>query len=189
MKLDIIDFSLESMVDSIQNMVHPQAEQKNITFTVDCQDGGEWFLGDNLRISQRSSSIFWAVAVKFSPAGGKVMLYIRPKPLDEKHTELYFSVRDNGIGAAREDVERIFNSFKGGIPGTTRNYGGTGLGLAISDRLIRMMGGKIDLDSAVGSGSDFHFALVLEKGHAENEMARNLVSVDFHRTPCAPCGG
>lgn len=178
MKLDIINFSLESMVDAIQNMVYPQAKQKNITFTVDCQNGGEWFCGDNLRISQVLVNLL-GNAVKFSPEGGRVMLYISQKPQDETHTALYFSVRDNGIGVSREDAERIFNSFEQAESGTTRNYGGTGLGLAISDRLIRMMGGKIDLDSVVGQGSDFHFTLVLENGYAENKTDRSDVTVDF----------
>ena len=178
LKLDITNFSLEDMVDSVQNMVLPQAGQKGIHFAVDSPSGDHWFYGDALRISQVLVNLL-GNAVKFSPAGGHVDLRVSGKPLDDDHTSLHFSVKDDGIGVAQEDVERIFKSFEQADSGTTRNYGGTGLGLAISDRLVRMMGGNIELDSVVGKGSDFHFTIVLKNGHSEQSHVQELPSVDF----------
>ena len=75
-----------------------------------------------------------------------------------------FSVKDTGIGVSGEDKQRIFRSFEQADDNTSRQYGGTGLGLAISERLVRMMGGLIELDSEEGEGSEFYFSLRQEKG-------------------------
>jgi CheY-like chemotaxis protein len=72
-----------------------------------------------------------------------------------------FSVRDTGIGIAPEAQARIFLEFEQAEEGPTRRFGGTGLGLAITKRIIERMGGCIDLDSAPGAGSSFHFTVAL----------------------------
>src|SRR5206468_458796 len=75
---------------------------------------------------------------------------------------LEFVVKDTGIGIAPEKLAAIFDAFVQADSSTTRRFGGTGLGLSISRRLIELMGGRIWVNSAVGSGSTFHFQVRLQ---------------------------
>jgi two-component system, sensor histidine kinase and response regulator len=74
---------------------------------------------------------------------------------------LHFRVRDTGIGVPAVMHQRIFDAFAQADGSTTRRYGGTGLGLTISAKLVKMMGGRIWLESEEGRGSTFHFTVTL----------------------------
>ena len=98
-------------------------------------------------------------AIKFTQRG-EVVLKVEARPrtvgniLDK---DLYFTVRDTGIGISREKHEQIFQAFTQADSSTTRQYGGTGLGLTISKRLVEMMGGRIWMESEFQHGSIFSF--------------------------------
>ena len=85
--------------------------------------------------------------------------------VEERATDLVlrFEVQDTGIGIAGADQARIFNAFEQADSATTRQYGGTGLGLAIGQRLARMMGGTMGVDSRLGTGSTFWFTVRVTK--------------------------
>jgi len=99
-------------------------------------------------------------AIKFT-ARGEVMVEVamapRPDAADDT-AQLLFTVRDTGIGIAREKQAAIFRAFEQEDSSTTRRYGGTGLGLTISAQLAALMGGGIAVDSEPGRGSTFTFA-------------------------------
>src|SRR5262249_44904752 len=83
------------------------------------------------------------------------------RPLTSDLCELHFEVSDTGIGIPKEKQQAIFEPFEQVDGSTTRKYGGTGLGLAISSQLVQLMGGRLDVQSAEGQGSTFHFTVRL----------------------------
>jgi CheY-like chemotaxis protein len=96
-------------------------------------------------------------AIKFTEHGG-VGIEVEPGVWPE---EITIRVRDTGVGIPPEQQERIFGEFEQGEGGPARKYGGTGLGLAISQRIVERMGGKIEVQSALGKGSTFSFTIPL----------------------------
>jgi signal transduction histidine kinase len=102
-------------------------------------------------------------AVKYSPEGGEVTLSAevahRLPPEHPPGRFVLISVRDQGMGIAREDLPRIFDRFYRVDNSNTRRIGGTGLGLAITKALVELHGGRIWAESNVGQGSVFSFTL------------------------------
>lgn len=100
-------------------------------------------------------------AVKFTDRGEVVVTFSRWVD-DIASPRLRVSVRDSGIGIPADRIHRLFQSFSQVDASTTRKYGGTGLGLAITQRLVKLMGGNIRVESTLGEGSTFTFELPLE---------------------------
>jgi len=117
-------------------------------------------MGDAVRVRQILSNLV-SNAVKFSERG-EIVVRADPAPGgDDKTQHVRFSVRDEGVGISAESRERLFEEFQQADTSTTRRFGGTGLGLAICQRLTKLMGGAIGVDSIVGIGSEFHCVLPL----------------------------
>jgi len=117
-------------------------------------------IGDPLRISQVLRNLA-GNAIKFT-SHGKISVNVRAESVEASKVTLCFSVVDTGIGIPAEKHRLIFEPFAQADGSTTRKYGGTGLGLSISSGLVEMMGGRIWVESEVGQGSAFRFALTLE---------------------------
>ncbi|MGC2657341.1 MAG: response regulator [Bryobacteraceae bacterium] len=100
-------------------------------------------------------------AIKFTREG-EVELRAELDSTQGRRCNLHFSVHDTGIGIPADRLESIFEAFSQADSSTTRKFGGTGLGLTISADLVRMMGGRMWVESRVGEGSHFHFTLDLE---------------------------
>jgi hypothetical protein len=96
-------------------------------------------------------------AIKFTNTGGKVSVSAQCGQSDLHSMEVYFLVRDTGIGIEPSKIEMIFESFAQADSSITRRYGGSGLGLAISRRLVEAMGGRFKVESVPGVGSSFAF--------------------------------
>jgi CheY-like chemotaxis protein len=126
-------------------------------------------LGDAMRLQQVLINL-GGNAIKFT-AHGEVVVKVAVVERDEDKATLDVSVRDTGIGIAPEHHERIFSGFTQAEASTTRRYGGTGLGVAICQRLVRLMGGELRLDSAPGRGSRFHFRVTLPLAEAAPAIA------------------
>ncbi len=121
-------------------------------------------VGDALRLNQILNN-FVSNAIKFTSAGG-VTLSVRLLEDAGERVHLRFEVADTGIGIAQEDRNRLFEAFEQADASTTRRFGGTGLGLAICQRLARILGGEVGVDSVLGEGSTW-----FERGSATGASA------------------
>lgn len=162
-----IDFNLSDLIGSIKNSFLPKAEEKEISIRINIGNNiPKYIMGDPARLAQVLNNLV-SNAVKFTDAGNvdiKVLLIAQHK----SEVDLKFEVADTGIGIAKDQLIRIFDSFTQASSDITRKYGGTGLGLAISKRLVEMQGGKLDVNSELGKGSIFHFYLRFKMGNPEN---------------------
>jgi signal transduction histidine kinase/CheY-like chemotaxis protein len=122
-----------------------------------------YFEADSYRLRQVLLNLV-SNAVKFTPACGRVVVAVSSVPsIETESASIRFEVCDTGIGMDAAVTERIFGRFMQADSSTTRRYGGTGLGLAISSRLVGMMGGRLEVLSAPGSGSTFFFTIPLRR--------------------------
>src|SRR5581483_853360 len=110
-------------------------------------------------------------AIKFTERGYVKVIVSKLELKEHKHW-IRFSVIDTGIGIKSEKVKEVFENFTQASNDTTRRYGGTGLGLSISQKLIKLMGSEIKLQSEFGLGSEFSFDLHLREG--ENALLQKI---------------
>ena len=153
LQLEIADFELELMVDTVCTLVHDKADAKGLELVVAMHALPAELRGDGLRIGQILLN-FVSNAVKFTEKGS---IAIRGSVIssDENGITARFEVVDSGIGLTAEQQGRLFQAFEQADTSTSRKFGGTGLGLAISRRLTEMMGGRIGVESELGHGSTF----------------------------------
>lgn len=127
--------------------------------------------GDVTRLRQILVNLL-SNAVKFTEQGEVVVEVSGTLHLDGK-IELYFAVKDTGIGIPIERMDRLFRSFSQVDASMTRKYGGTGLGLAISKHLCELMGGRMWVASEIDKGSTFYFTIIadpLEDGQEKDKL-------------------
>ncbi|HEX5364139.1 MAG TPA: PAS domain S-box protein, partial [Gallionella sp.] len=156
-KLELVmsDIPLARFLRVVAEIVAVRARQKSVEFSCElAPDLPEAVLGDEKRLRQVLLNLL-SNAIKFTDQGKVTLCVSRASP-----SRLAFAVKDTGIGIEPSDQETIFQSFEQSGDAQHR-LGGTGLGLAISRKLVRLMGGDIQLESRVGYGSTFRFELVL----------------------------
>ena len=158
--LDAVDFDLRQVVDEVIRLLRPEAEDKDLTLSATIDNAVPRAVrGDPGRLRQALVNLV-GNAVKFTERGAVTVLVEAVERTPDAHV-LRFEVRDTGIGIDVAAQERLFKPFSQADGSTTRRFGGTGLGLAISRRLIELMGGRIEVASAVGTGSTFSFTVRL----------------------------
>ncbi len=161
LEIERFPFDLRRCLEEAMDLISAEAGEKNINLAYFLDDSVPASLvGDVTRLRQVLVNLL-ANAIKFTHRG-EVVITVSGTALDDRRHEISFAVRDTGIGIAEGQLATLFQSFTQGDASTTRKYGGTGLGLAISRRLTEMMGGRMWVDSQVGSGSTFHFTVVAE---------------------------
>jgi two-component system, sensor histidine kinase and response regulator len=169
-----VDFSVEDVLQSLADLAVVKAQEKGLElmFDVDPRVPAR-LVGDPLRLGQVLSNLV-SNAIKFTERG-EITVGVRWVAGDETRADLRFAVTDTGIGLTPEQRSRLFSAFTQADASTTRRYGGTGLGLSISRRLVEMMDGAIDVESAPGAGSRFFFTarFGVLPGPAPTEPARS----------------
>jgi len=169
-ELEYIDFNFrDSLAQRMKTLAH-RAHEKGLELAYQVNsDVPEILIGDPGRLGQVVINLV-GNAIKFTEKG-EVVVQVEAEALSDKDVRLHFSVHDTGIGIAREKQQLIFEAFAQADSSTTRRYGGTGLGLTISSRLVKMMGGRIWVESDGAKGSTFHFNARLERSQASLEPA------------------
>ena len=129
----------------------------------------EYLQFDSVRIRQILINLL-NNALKFTKEGSVRLIIKNISPDSFGPSIIRFEVVDTGIGIDSKNSEKIFEAFAQQDASTTRKFGGTGLGLTISNKLLKLMGSKLQLQSEVGNGSTFYFDLALEKGTPSMEI-------------------
>ncbi len=167
LELEQTGFSLTDHLEKVMEMVSPRALEKGLTLLCEiAPDVDTDLVGDPTRLRQVLLNLL-GNAVKFTNAG-QVSLRVNRDPDSAIPTSLQFTVSDTGIGIATDKLGQVFERFTQADSSTTRRFGGSGLGLTISKRLVELMGGRIWVDSQVGKGSVFAFAVPFESWAAVN---------------------
>lgn len=148
------EFLAADLLRAAAAIVEPLARQKKLRIEVDVPDEPLRVTSDIDKLRQILVNLA-GNAVKFTDSG-EVRLSVR-----RAGDEALFGIRDTGIGMAPQDVRRLFRPFTQLDTGLTRRHGGTGLGLYISQRLARLLGGRIEVESTPSEGSSFTLALPL----------------------------
>jgi signal transduction histidine kinase/ActR/RegA family two-component response regulator len=162
MELETMDFDLQSILNDIKNLQAVGARQRGLVLEFITEHEVPSLLrGDPGRLRQILVNLV-TNAMKFTEKG-TITIRVSSDSEDERNVELRFDVIDTGIGIPQDLQNVLFSPFTQVDGSTTRKYGGTGLGLAISKQLVKLMGGKIGLESEVGKGSTFWFTAAFEK--------------------------
>jgi signal transduction histidine kinase/DNA-binding response OmpR family regulator len=161
LELESVAFSLRETVAEIIKPLAIRADQKNLELICNIDpDVPAGIVGDTVRLKQVLANLV-ANAIKFTERG-HVLLEVREEKRGEGCTMLHFLVNDTGVGIPPAKHATIFEAFSQADGSTTRRFGGTGLGLTISATLVRMMGGRIWVESEPGVGSTFHFTAAFD---------------------------
>ncbi|MBZ4664956.1 two-component system histidine kinase PnpS [Mahella sp.] len=147
--ISIEPINLHELIANILDMVDSSAKTKNIDVTFYDRATGMKIDGNEDRMHQLMLNLI-DNAIKYTPSGGKVTITIK-----DEGENAFISVKDTGIGIAKEHIPRLFERFYRVDKGRSRNMGGTGLGLAIVKHVVMSMNGTIDVNSELGRGTEF----------------------------------
>ena len=142
----------------VESTFRVKAEQKGLRFQLAIDPKiPTMVIGDGTQLRQVLNNLV-GNAIKFTEHG-HVTLSLRLEDIIEPEQKLRvkFEVTDSGIGIAEDKQQSVFDKFQQADGSTTRIYGGTGLGLTICDKIVTLMGSKLELTSVVGKGSSFYF--------------------------------
>ncbi len=188
LELSIEKTDLLTVGSQVADMIKLHAHQKKLEMLLNiAPDVPRFIWVDPIRLRQILINLL-SNAVKFTQQG-EIELKVELIDISNGTTPGFrFSVRDTGIGIAQQNQFKIFDAFAQEDTSTTRRFGGTGLGLAISNRLLGLMGSKLQLTSIVGTGSTFFFDIQFKAMAGEAlplpklELIKRVLIVDDNTT-------
>ena len=192
LSLEMVDFDLRELIQKVADTLAVRADEKGVELVVRIdQEVHSALVGDPLRLRQVLTNLV-GNAIKFTERGA-VVIRVGRNPNAEGAGALLFSVSDTGIGIPADKLANLFKPFSQADSSVTRKYGGTGLGLAIVDRLVRLMGGDIKVESEPGLGSTFSFTARFQVSATPAEATRPRAQLRRQRIGRAsfwicPCG-
>jgi PAS domain S-box-containing protein len=170
--LDLVETDIYDLMNETLELVKYPVNQKKLDLSLLIDPNTPRFISvDPIRLRQVILNLL-SNAIKFT-SSGTIDLAVSFKELDKGKGAFYCSVTDSGIGIEKSLQHKLFQAFGQADSSTTRIYGGTGLGLTISDKLIRSMGGNIEIESEPGVGSTFSFSIDVDfKKMEKSDIAR-----------------
>jgi len=180
LELESIGFDLNEVIDKAIDIMAMRANEKGLELACHVDRNVPCHLvGDPTRLTQILINLI-GNALKFTDEGS-IVVRVTNDPDRNIAGAVRFSVSDTGIGIPSDQLVSIFDSFTQAHASTTRQYGGTGLGLAITKRLVEGMNGRIWVESTVGTGSIFHYSILLEvqpeSPHQKSAIPINLAGI------------
>jgi signal transduction histidine kinase/CheY-like chemotaxis protein len=171
-KTDILEIGSQ-----VADMIKYQAHKKNLEILLNISTQiPRYIWADEIRLRQVMINLL-SNAVKFTEFG-EIELKIEVLSKNEKGESIFrFSVRDTGIGIDARNTQKVFDAFSQEDGSTTKRFGGTGLGLTISNKLLALMGSKLQLESELGKGSTFYFDVPFKTMYGEHLEWDNLDNI------------
>jgi CheY-like chemotaxis protein len=160
-KMDIEeeDFDLRQNIEEIMDMFSQKAAEQHLDLIYQIDFNlPRYVIGDSLRLKQVIINLI-NNAIKFTSKGEVFIKVFLSQAVSDNGLEIGFSVKDTGIGIPEDKLSTLFKAFSQVDSSTTRKYGGSGLGLIISERLVKLMGGNVWVESKLGEGSTFNFTI------------------------------
>ncbi len=146
-------FSLKEVIQEVVFALRSSADQKSQNLKIDVHLPDQKVLGDKYRINQALTNLV-DNAIKYTPEKGNIKIQTQ-----DKGNSIEIAVVDDGIGIPKKDLSRIFERFYTIDKARSRELGGTGLGLSIVRHIVEAHGSKVSVESEMGKGSRFSFAL------------------------------
>ena len=160
MLLDLHRFNVGKLLIEMSDMLDERVKKKGVELTIRVPEQDINVKGDSHRLHQILLNLL-DNSIKFTKSGS-IHVGCEIVDMNEEVITLRFIVRDTGVGIAAEKLATIFDSFTQADSSTTREYGGSGLGLSICKKIVEMIGGEIEIFSALGIGTEVTFTLQLE---------------------------
>ncbi|MCW6034971.1 response regulator [Spirulina subsalsa FACHB-351] len=186
------EVTISVLLNDLRSAFLLPSQEKGLEFEVDCASAvPKVIYTDEVKLRQVLINLL-SNAVKFTEQG-KVRLQVTPiyEQEDQPPTALKFAVKDSGEGIAPEEINKLFEAFAQTRAGRKSSSKGTGLGLVISQNFVRLLGGKIEVESRYQQGSCFHFNLPLKTPTAlaspkpsSGELHCPIVSLCPDSQPC-----
>jgi two-component system sensor histidine kinase/response regulator len=175
LELEKVDMDLRRTIEDVVDLLAERAHAKGLELACSLPATLSTLVkGDPLRLGQVLTNLV-GNAIKFTEQGSVV---IRVETVQEtaKDVTMRLEVSDTGVGISQDAQSRIFDEFSQADGSTTRKHGGSGLGLAISKQLVEMMGGSIQVQSALSAGSTFSFTSTFEKQETQESMPMGMLT-------------
>ncbi len=185
MVLNPVRFSLKEEIENLRNVFQPQADEKEQVFVCNMTENvlGKNIYADRLRISQIMYNLV-ANAIKYTPAHGRIEVVSSIEDINNSKDKIkfIFQVSDTGIGMSDEFQKEMYSTFTRENNEPQGSVQGTGLGLAICKQMIDIMGGTIECESNIGTGTRFIVSVELDLA---KEQEANGTDIEDVYTKCS----
>src|SRR3569833_2974746 len=185
MEIDCHEFALRQCINEVLNLFGKQAAKNHIRILYHIDEKiPSHIITDRLRLKQVLSNLV-SNALKFTHAG-EIAINVKVQDISGGNLKLLFEVKDTGIGISDDKIARLFQPFSQGDSSITRRYGGTGLGLVICERLVGLLGGSMNIESALHQGTSIFFSIeakvlpeIEHSDQVSEKQEKSAISQDF----------